>query len=117
MEDCTISCSGRARSRPLKHTPELGGLLEDPAVVGKVFAHLALLHSADSLEPAPPSAGLARRRHDTVESGRPQRSLNIRRHPRSGTVIQQFMYLELTRDLTVPSLSKTWRWSPAKSLP
>jgi hypothetical protein len=34
-----------------------------------------------------------------------------------GSAPQQFMYPELTRDLTVPSLSKTWRGSPARSLP
>ena len=32
--------------------------LEDPAVVGKILAHLGLLHPADSPEPAPPSADL-----------------------------------------------------------
>ena len=32
--------------------------VEDPAVVGTIFAHLALLHPADSPRPAPPSAVL-----------------------------------------------------------
>jgi hypothetical protein len=36
----------------------LAGLLEDPVVVGKILAHLALLHPADSPGPAPPSADL-----------------------------------------------------------
>jgi hypothetical protein len=44
--------------------PRCGGRLrfiatvEAPAVVGKILAHLGLLHPADSLEPAPPSADL-----------------------------------------------------------
>ncbi|MDO8474600.1 MAG: transposase [Candidatus Rokubacteria bacterium] len=44
--------------------PQCGGRLrliatvEDPAVVGKILAHLVLLHPADSPGPAPPSADL-----------------------------------------------------------
>jgi hypothetical protein len=44
--------------------PRCGGRLrvlatvEDPAVVGKILAHLGLLHPADSPGPAPPSAAL-----------------------------------------------------------
>jgi len=44
--------------------PRCGGRLrriatvEDPAVVGKILAPLALLHPADSPGPAPPSAAL-----------------------------------------------------------
>src|SRR5262245_44330592 len=37
--------------------------------------------------------------------------------PSPGKTAQQFMYFELTSDLTRPSLSKTWRCSPARSLP
>ena len=32
--------------------------VEDPRVVGKILAHLGLLHPADSPRPAPPSADL-----------------------------------------------------------
>jgi len=42
-------CRGRLR---------LIATVEDPAVVGKVLAHLGLLHPADSPGPAPPSADL-----------------------------------------------------------
>jgi len=44
--------------------PRCGGRLrlidtvENPAVVGKILAHLSLLHPADSPGPAPPSADL-----------------------------------------------------------
>jgi hypothetical protein len=36
--------------------PRLIAMVEDPAVVGKIFAHVGLLHAADSPGPAPPSA-------------------------------------------------------------
>jgi hypothetical protein len=42
-------CGGRLR---------LIATVENPAVVGKILAHLGLLHPADSPGPAPPSADL-----------------------------------------------------------
>jgi len=42
-------CGGRLR---------LIATVEDPAVVGKILAHLGLLHPAGSPGPAPPSATL-----------------------------------------------------------
>ena len=58
-------CSAGGRARPVRLLVPCGGLLrfiatlEDPRVVGKILAHLGLLHPGDSPGPAPPSADLA----------------------------------------------------------
>jgi hypothetical protein len=59
-EEAAVRWAERGASR----CPRCGGRLrliatvEDPAVVGRILAHLGLLHPADSPGPAPPSDGL-----------------------------------------------------------